>query len=146
MDQFSIFPSADINDVANGVTLRSDVHAYIDQYGFVFYPTDQGRYVAYVVGRQLDYAKLFHRRLVAMHPRVAIQFLYARFAYNVIHLIRRRWAIPSRSFPIPKEVLEVRKAAEEEAEEEANLKRKREDEEGPSFLSFVMLAEQQGMH
>ncbi|KAI0787494.1 hypothetical protein C8Q74DRAFT_1446188 [Fomes fomentarius] len=129
MDQFSIAASADIDDVANGVTLRSDVHACIDQHSFVFYPTDQGRYVAYVVGYQLDYAKLFHRRLVAMHPRVAIQFLYARFAYTIIHLLRRRWATPNRSFPIPKEVLEVRNAAEEEAEEEANLKRKREDEE-----------------
>lgn len=144
MEQFNIDASAKIDDVANGVTLRSDVHTCFDRCKFVFYPTDQGRYVAYIIGHhQLDYAKLLHRRLVAMHPRVAIQFLYARFAYNIIHLLREKWTLPGRSLPIPNEVLEVMEAKEEQA-----TKRKsrciipsvpEDGEEGPSFPSYVRL-------
>ena len=34
------------------------------------------------------YTELLHRRLVTIHPSVAVEFLYARFAYTVIHLYR----------------------------------------------------------
>ena len=33
-----------------------------------------------------DYTELLHRRLATIHPSVAVEFLYARFAYTIIHL------------------------------------------------------------
>ncbi|KAI0762412.1 hypothetical protein C8Q74DRAFT_1318894 [Fomes fomentarius] len=109
MDQFSLSRNLSINDVANGVTLRSDVRACMDRHNFVFYPTEGGRYVAY--------AQLLHRRLVFMHPRVATQFLYARFAYNIKHLLYPNLATLGRSFPIPKSVLDMRQCLEKAKEE-----------------------------
>ncbi|TBU27572.1 hypothetical protein BD309DRAFT_604981 [Dichomitus squalens] len=77
-----------VNDVANGVTLRSDVHRCLDRHSFVFYPVDGGRFAAYFVRRgDAEYAELFHRRPVDMPIRVSDQFLYARFAYTVINLL-----------------------------------------------------------
>ena len=51
MDDYSLNPDAGINDVANGVTLRSDVHACLNRHGFFFYPIGERRYLAYTVKR-----------------------------------------------------------------------------------------------
>ncbi len=49
--------------------------------------------MAYVVSdEELEYATLFHRRLVAMHARVAAQFIYARFALNIFGRLLPRWS------------------------------------------------------
>ncbi len=65
---------------------------------------------------ELDYAQLFHRRLIYMHPRVATQLLYARFAYNIIHLLYPDLATLGRSFPIPKLVLVMRRGLQKARE------------------------------
>ena len=78
-----------INDVANGVCLRSDVHDCLNRHGFVFFPTNEGKFVAYIIGNlEDDYAVLLHRRPVMIHERVAEEFIYARFAYAFINTPR----------------------------------------------------------
>ncbi|RDX49291.1 hypothetical protein OH76DRAFT_1483241 [Lentinus brumalis] len=69
MNLYSHNRYAHINDTANGMTLRSDIHRCFDSHGFVFYPcgpTD--------------------RRLADMPNRVSDKFLYARSTYTLIHL------------------------------------------------------------
>ena len=44
-----------------------------------------------------------------MHDRVAGEFLYARFAYNVIQQLPSSWRSPERSVPVPQAILDARK-------------------------------------
>ena len=101
MDQFCLTYDATINDVANGVALRADVRACLDRHSFVFFPRGDGTFVSYVIKNEKDYAQLLHRRSINIHERVAEEFLYARFAYTVIHLVSPSWDEPHLSVPIP---------------------------------------------
>ena len=92
-----------INDVANLVTLRADVHCCLDDHIFVLYPLQGNTYLAYVLRRGFsDYAELLHRRPVTLPQRVSAEFVYARFAYTVINLLQSSCF---DEFPIPDEVL-----------------------------------------
>ena len=101
MNVYCIDYKAELDDVANGVTLRADVHAALDRSVFVFFPSasSQGQYIAYAIGLELDYAHTLHRRLAKVHERVSAEFLYARFAYNIISLLTPPCA--RFAFPIP---------------------------------------------
>ncbi|KAI1784575.1 hypothetical protein LXA43DRAFT_208173 [Ganoderma leucocontextum] len=82
---------AGVDAHTNGVLLRDDVHRCLDAGAFVFYPVrDSDQFMAYFVdyGCWPDYTEQFHRRLATIHPSVAVEFLYARFAYTVINLYR----------------------------------------------------------
>ena len=80
-----------VNDVANGVTLRCDVRRLLEFHAFVFYPIGEGRFVTYVVRRDMqDFADVLHGRTVTVPMRVSDEFLYARFAYNIINLLQPR--------------------------------------------------------
>ncbi|KAH9935658.1 uncharacterized protein B0H18DRAFT_419849 [Fomitopsis serialis] len=74
------------NDVANGICLRADIRLCLDRHAFVFFP-DGSDFVAYFIKVEDDYAEWFHRTAAQIHERVAVQFLYARFAFNVINLV-----------------------------------------------------------
>ncbi|KAM5541520.1 hypothetical protein V8D89_004710 [Ganoderma adspersum] len=83
--------AASINAHTNGISLRDDVRRCFDSNAFVFYPAGHGdAFMAYFIGGRgyPDYTELFHRRLATIHPSVAVEFLYARFAYTVIKLYR----------------------------------------------------------
>lgn len=114
MDQYIIVPTSGVDDVANGVCLRADVHACFDRSGFVFFPCGEDNYLAYVIDeREGHYAALFHRRLVNMHQRVPGALLYARFALAIINRVPQEvWDTPSHSFPIPEKVRNRKKARE----------------------------------
>ncbi|KAI1784587.1 hypothetical protein LXA43DRAFT_901310 [Ganoderma leucocontextum] len=88
---------AGIDAHTNGILLRDDVRRCFDSHAFVFYPAGNNMFVAYFVHTRgyPNYTELLHRRLVTIHPSVAVEFLYARFAYNVIHLSRRNAAFAS---------------------------------------------------
>ena len=105
-----------INDVANGVTLRADVHACFDRDAFVFYPLVDDveiqdtpsavspRYVAFVIDAQERcYIPLLHRREVYMHERVSEEFLLARFALAIISLNRDPIAFKNEAISLPPE-------------------------------------------
>ncbi|KAM5541506.1 hypothetical protein V8D89_004696 [Ganoderma adspersum] len=82
---------AGIDTHTNGVSLRADLHRCLESNSFVFYPARDGAgFMAYFVEAQgyPDYTELFHRRLASIHPSVAVEFIYARFAYTVINLYR----------------------------------------------------------
>ena len=95
------------------------VQCSFDAHGFVFYPNSshitgpgaqagadndnlngsEEALVAYFVGEgYLHLPDLFHRRRVAIHPQVPVEFLYARFAHAIIHLPREKArSAPSRN-------------------------------------------------
>ncbi|KAI1784566.1 hypothetical protein LXA43DRAFT_1041611 [Ganoderma leucocontextum] len=82
---------AAVNAHTNGVLLRDDVHRCLGSDMFVFYPAGDGdSFMAYFVnaGGYPDYTEQFHRRLVSINDSVAVEFIYARFAYAVIKLLR----------------------------------------------------------
>ena len=82
---------AGVDTHTNGISLRDDVRRCLDACAFVFFPVHgSDKFMAYFVddGYWPDYTEAFHRRLVTIHPSVAVEFLYARFAYNVINLYR----------------------------------------------------------
>ncbi|TFK81297.1 hypothetical protein K466DRAFT_667203 [Polyporus arcularius HHB13444] len=85
MNLYSHNRYAHINDTANGMTLRSDIHRCFDAHGFVFHPCGPTNHIVYIVDDGLDnYAHYLHCRLVDMLNRVSDKFLYARFAYTMI--------------------------------------------------------------
>ena len=109
MSRHSLNSGAGINDVGNGVTLRSDVHACLDRGGFVFYPTEHGGFMGYIVNiEEWNYVEVLHRREVNMHDRVVGEFLYARFAYNIIQQLPSFWRSLD-SVPIPQAISDARK-------------------------------------
>ncbi|KAM5541504.1 hypothetical protein V8D89_004694 [Ganoderma adspersum] len=79
---------ARVNTHTNGISLRDDVHRCLESHAFVFYPAGNDQFMAYFVRYEgyPEYTELLHRRLVTIHPSVAVEFLYARFAYAVIHI------------------------------------------------------------
>ncbi len=88
---------ARVNAHTNGISLRDDVHRCLESHAFVFYPAGDDQFMAYFVDSRgyPDYTELLHRRLVTIHPSVAVEFLYARFAYTAIHLFRPNEAFDS---------------------------------------------------
>lgn len=75
-----------INNPANGITLRTDIHECFDRHGVALYPAEQG-FKIHVIKKFSDYAELLHLRTLVMPARVPIEFLYARFAFTIINLI-----------------------------------------------------------
>ena len=75
--------------VANGVTLRADLHLLLDHHSLVFYPCqDPVEYMVYFLSDVPPYPNLYHRCTIKLHPRVNPAYLYARFAYNVISAVK----------------------------------------------------------
>ena len=79
---------ARVNAHTNGISLRDDVRRCLDSHAFVFYPAGSGQFMTYFVQAKgfPEYTELLHQRLATVHPSVAVEFLYARFAYTIIHL------------------------------------------------------------
>ena len=89
-----------VDDVGNGLTLRCDVRRLLDNHAFVFYPVGNRKYVTYVLRESAqDYVELLHGREVTAPLRVSDEFLYARFAYNIIK--PRSWVFPLSVVGIP---------------------------------------------
>jgi hypothetical protein len=75
----------DINNVANGMTLRLDLHPYLDEHRFVICPAPGGQFrMQVIVKYDADYTELLHWRSVVIPDGVLIEYLYARFAYTII--------------------------------------------------------------
>lgn len=74
------------NDIGNGVWLSADVRLCLDHGAFVPYPANNA-FVAQFIKTDYDYAEQFHRRHTDIQSNVPAEFLYARFAYNVIGLV-----------------------------------------------------------
>lgn len=71
------------DDIANGITVRADLHLLLDSFAFVLTPKNDG-FVTHMLHKFQHYAYL-HRTPASHHDRVRVQFLYTRFAYNIIH-------------------------------------------------------------
>jgi hypothetical protein len=73
-----------INNVANGMTLRADIHLCLGLHEFVIYPAGP-RFRMHMLVNDADYTELLHWRPVVIPDRVSIEYLYAHFAYTIIH-------------------------------------------------------------
>ena len=69
------------------VRLRADLHHGLDNHVFVPYPSGD-RFVAVFLKNSTGYAESYHRRFVGIDSEVSAEFLYARFAYSIIHILR----------------------------------------------------------
>ncbi len=89
MDRFTLAGDrTGIHDTANGLTLRLDLGDCLERHALVFYPaTEEGKFLTHLCRWKLDYVEAFHRRLVTISPRVSDEFLYARFAHDMIKLV-----------------------------------------------------------
>ena len=91
MHLYSIVLSKAQNDVGNGITLRDDFHHLLDNEFLVLVPANNDFMVQFLKP-PLDYENHHHAR-VNLHDRVRNQFLYARFAYNIIRLSRENLSV-----------------------------------------------------
>ena len=100
MHLYNISVNAAQNDVGNGITLRADLRLLLDATGFVLVPANDG-FVVQFLDPHSGYEDR-RRAPVALHDRVRNQFLYARFAYNIIQISRRSSSIRTlKSVPLP---------------------------------------------
>ena len=94
-----------VNDPANRLALRTNVGRLWALSGFMLFPAPgQGGYMTYVTIPQFPYAEDFHRRWVPISQRVSVAFLYARFAYTIITLVRKMGDPKLDAFPLPEGV------------------------------------------
>lgn len=91
MDQYNnqLELSGDIitDDMANAITLKTDMHQSFDQKHFVIV-RKKGQWVAHFLRTTHDFGREFHNRPVGISPNVAIEFLLARFAWAMFPLVR----------------------------------------------------------
>ncbi|KAK7693676.1 hypothetical protein QCA50_003246 [Cerrena zonata] len=87
-----------VDDISNGICLRSDVHRCLERRSFVPFPVD-GSFVAHFIRREPNYADLLHRKEMLIHEIVSIEFLYARFALNVISRVSQYPLM--KTIPVP---------------------------------------------
>lgn len=83
----------DIDDPSNIVTLRSDVRICFDRRVFAFVPKpDEHQVKEFVVhmldSRHADFATSYQNRTVYLSEMVSQEYLFARFAWAVIHLVK----------------------------------------------------------
>ena len=76
-----------LDDPANSTCLHPDLLGLFDQHAFVFFPTAQSaepRFVAYFIQPGHAYAEGLHRVEAHIPDPVSLEFIYARFALNVL--------------------------------------------------------------
>lgn len=78
--------SEGINDVSNGMLLRSDLHNLVDSQYFVFVPK-RGSWVTHAIMCSHDIQRFYHNRRLHNVAGVAPQFLYARFAWTLFPFV-----------------------------------------------------------
>lgn len=83
----------DTEDPANLVSLRGDVHTWLDARGWTITPkaTPEGyRYVAHVLDtvQAPEFFSWYHNVQLRFSGRQASEYIFARFAWTIIHLVK----------------------------------------------------------
>lgn len=107
-----------INDVSNGILLRSDLHGLLDTPYFVFVPK-RGLWVTHVIMCSYDIQRFYHNRPLHDITDVTPQFMYARFAWSLFPFLGPSFCAGKGSDP-HSSVIED----EEEQKKSAQKKRK----------------------
>ena len=104
--------------------------------------------MGYIVNiEEWNYVEVLHRHEVNMHDRVVGEFLYARFAYNIIQQLPSFWRSLD-SVPIPQAISDARKRRlqaerqkndEESVDSELETDYERGCEDGACFPYHVVL-------
>ena len=83
-----------LEDVANGVTLRSDLHHNLDAHAFVLYPKGS-RLVAHFLREQTAETACnhFHNVPILLHKQTSIGLVFARYIYNIFSKSRLTEAV-----------------------------------------------------
>lgn len=71
-----------IDDMSNGLVLRSDIHVMFDTPAFVIVPK-QGEWVAHFLITTRDLGRLYHNATVQLAPSVSTEALLTRFAWSI---------------------------------------------------------------
>ncbi|KAI9679117.1 MAG: hypothetical protein M1829_001787 [Trizodia sp. TS-e1964] len=75
-----------MDDMANGIMLRRDIHFVFDSKEFVFVPKNN-KIVTHFLGQSEDLGILYHNHATQPLKDTSKEFLYARFAYSVFPLL-----------------------------------------------------------
>lgn len=106
MQLYNSFPGELHDDVSNGIALRADLHRLLDNAVFSLIPANND-FVVQFMGNPGTYEK-YHHAKVALHDRVPNQFLYARFAYNIVQVSRQNQGIAMlKPVPLPSGAMSV---------------------------------------
>lgn len=131
-----------LEDTANGVTLRNDLHQNLDAFNLVFYPKG-ARLVTHFLS-ELDAETacyLFHNIPIRLHQQTSVGLVFARFMYNIFS----RLTAPNAKFPRAARLVKAPSVR-------ANYKRKRNKSVGetshPASGSFdsASAVESTGVH
>ena len=103
---------SDLNDVRNIITLEAGTHRRFDDCLFVFWPTLSPAsshstipVIYYLQASGSNTATEFHMRGAQILPRVQPYFLYCRFAWTIIQLVRKG---SYKFFPVDPLLVELR--------------------------------------
>ena len=84
-----------IYDINNCVLLRSDIHGTFVCPSFIFVPK-AGKYLVHFFSQTVNHGPLYHNCMVE-NLEVPVQFLFARFAWAMFHLLHGFVAGPKRT-------------------------------------------------
>ena len=73
-----------VDDIANGITLREDLHLYFDLGGFVLMPKSDSGYTLHCLQPSNDILPMFHNHKTHPITNVRAEFLYTRLAYAIL--------------------------------------------------------------
>jgi hypothetical protein len=76
-----------LDDVANGLILRSDLHQELDAHGFVLMRKSECGYVVHCLTATPDILPAYHNRQTRSITTAVPQFVYARLAYAILPLL-----------------------------------------------------------
>jgi hypothetical protein len=89
MTVYNSNPTSGLDDVANCILLREDLHTGFDKPMFVFVPKKNGatlEFVLYLLSHSVEYERLYHNH--ALHKLcVRVELLFARFAWSIFPLL-----------------------------------------------------------
>lgn len=77
-----------INDITNGILLRSDLHSSLDRAFWFVYPKER-KYVAHFTGLSEDARHHYHNVELRLHSETGAAALFARFAHSIFQLAGR---------------------------------------------------------
>lgn len=77
-----------IDDRANSIALRKDIHGLFDTGSFVFV-RKRGNWVAHCLRVTNEFGPMYHNRVVSIHEGVSPHFLLARFAWAIFRFATR---------------------------------------------------------
>lgn len=101
-----------LDDTANGITLRADLHLYFDAGGFVLMRKSDSGYTLHCLQSSGDILPMFHNHKTQLMTNVRPEFLYTRLAYAILPKVSAFLSSPG----LPKRIIRVKAGSAFETE------------------------------